>query len=210
MHVLLAEGYADRDYLATPISRRPSKRTLPSAHPNGRRRSPVSRPHRLSNSPASTARRNAATCASATASPASATVRRRCMGSWPAGDHRRLAIPRRRRAVRAERPTASSGFLHGEDASQPAGRTLDMSRLGAVLAGKNATSATGPPIRSCWCRTPTRGRRAGERPRPRRPAARGPVHPGTSNSSPTPPSSPTLSCRRPPSSNTTTSTRPGP
>ena len=81
MHVLLKEGFADRDYLAPShrLRSRRSRRISPTRRRNGLRPSPACRPTEIVDfRPALRRAPSAASCAWASASRARATARRRC------------------------------------------------------------------------------------------------------------------------------------
>ncbi len=83
MHVLFADGYADRDYLARHTDADPALEAhlADRAGRTGRPRSPASPLTKSGRLPASTARPSAAFSGSAMVSPARATVRSTCTRS---------------------------------------------------------------------------------------------------------------------------------
>ena len=65
----------------------------------------------------------------------------------PADGDRRLAISRRRRALRQHRALQlNDSLIEGLDVLDPSTRILDQSRIGAVLTGDKRDLGDGPPV----------------------------------------------------------------
>ena len=158
MHVLLAEGLADRDYLA--------KHTISprGGSPSGPRRTPAWAAEITGLSVEQIVRfarlyggaRSFFACGLWVFPPAQ-WCGGHARGQLSAGGYRRLAMAGRRRAVQQRRPvraehprTVRPGRRH------PGHRVLDMGRLGAVLAGERRDLGDGPPVSVLLVQTPIR------------------------------------------------------
>ena len=149
MHVLFAEGYADRDYMArfadVPEELEEHLRTRTPAWAAGITGIDEQRIVEFARLYGATKR---SFSGSATASPARGTARRRCMRS--------VACPSVTGAWAHEGGGAlysNSGIyrlnktlIEGRDRIDPAVRTLDMSRIGPVLTGERDALGDGPQV----------------------------------------------------------------